>query len=482
MEKTHKVPKIFISSTIKGKAPSDPCLEPYRQEICKMITSEFGWESICFEENDKYFSGSNISACLNAVQYADLYIGIFWKRHGSLITPFCLPLTELEFYRALNLKKPMRIYVIESTTREPYLQLFLDWVKGERFLCFCNLNELKGNIRNFLNHFGNIWFSKKLVSLLVPPSYIDEVLKKLYILPMELTIIPKETVCNIFDKEFIIVKLKKMKLLQSNYKYDEIIKEGWEILNMLSLKPPVKNKEFYELWIEFLQLWENACSWYGYIDGTFGSLWAAKSLMEMYRMTEIWPLFNSAASIVSSSTYALATLKQSKSQFIEDSKWQHELQKQSENLLHQALDYINFSFLRGGITSSGVWSIKGNIYRKLGDFDKAIKSHLMAIDKCISDEGYGIQISHLGRAKILKGDKKGLKNLEEGMTICNDLQSPSKVRTLKALGQGLIKLRKLDRAEEIIKKALHLAKKRGLGHQLESIKAALEIIKKRKRN
>jgi len=457
MKLTDKVLQVFLSSTIKGKTPDDPGLEPYREKIRKMITSEFGWKCICSEENNVEFWGSNVSACLNAVGSADLYIGIFWKRYGTIITDSGLPLTEMEFYRALNLRKPMKIYVIESDQREPSLQLFLDWIKHNQFLVFCKTGELREKIRVDLEYFGKKWPSKKILSTFVPPSYLDEILKKLDLLPLELDVFDTKPRTGTFDKDFVLKKLENMKIFHTLYDYEVVIREGWEVLNMLRFRPPYKYKEFRGILISFLLLWENSCNWYGYIEGPFGSFWAAKSLREIYRLREAWSLLNSAASIVSSNIYAIATLKQSKSMF------------------------IKISFYRGGTVSSAIWSIRGNINRKLGDFDEAIKCHLMARNRCTSDEGEGIQLSHLGRAKILKGDKEGLRDLEEGVKLCYQLPSPSSVRTLKALGQGLIKLRKLYKAEDVMKMAHEFAKERKLGHQLKSIEAMQELIKNKKK-
>ncbi len=447
-----------------------------------MIISKFRWKCIRSEGTGAEFWGSNISACLDAVACADLYIGIFWKRYGPIIADSGLPLTEMEFYRALNLKKPMRIYVIESEQREPSLQLFLDWVKHEQFLIFCKIDELLQKIGEGLEYFGKKWPSNRLLLSLVPPSYIDEILNKLDLLPQELCIFRTEPKFDIFDKDLVSKKLKNMKTFHELYKYEEVIGEGWQVLNMLRFKPPHIYKEFRRFWISFLSMWEDSCNWYGYIQGSVGSLWAAKSLREIYRLSEAWSLFNSSAGIISSNLYALATSIEAKATLINIPAWKDILSNQARQLLFQSLDYVNLSFCRGVAISVAACSIRGNINRKLGNFDESIESHLMAKERCTSDEGLGMQISHIGRAKILKKDKDGLKVLEEGVIICKNLQSPSEVRTLKALGQGLVEIGEFDRAEEIGKNALHLAEKRKLGHQLESIRALMKKIKAKKGN
>ncbi len=57
MKKHEQVPKVFISSTVKGIDPKDSGLKPYREEIYRIITSEFGWDCICSEESGQYFGG-----------------------------------------------------------------------------------------------------------------------------------------------------------------------------------------------------------------------------------------------------------------------------------------------------------------------------------------------------------------------------------------------------------------------------------------
>lgn len=331
-----------------------------------------------------------------------------------------------------------------------------------------------------LKKFEEIWPSKDLLSELVPPSYLDEILTKLDLLPLELDIFDTKPMIGLFDKDLVLNKLEKMKAYRRLYNHEEAIREGWEILNMLRFKPPYEHKEFLEIWISFLLMWEDSCNWYGYIEGTLGSLWAAKTLRELYRFKEAWHLLNSSASIVSSNIYAIATLKQSKSMMIDKPNLKKDLLNQSNQLLEQSLDYIDLALIRSTIIPVSVWSIRGNLHRKLGKFEEAIKCHSMARKRCKSDESEGIQLSHLGRAKISKGDKQGLNDLREAVKLCKDLPSPSSVRTLKALGQGLIKLKKLDEAAEVTIKARNLARERKFGHQLESIEAMHEVIKNKK--
>lgn len=144
MKNNDNFPKVFLSSTIKGKTPYDPGLGPYRDKIRNMIINDFGWNCTLSEKDSSDFWGSNVSACLNAVSNSDLYIGIFWKRYGTIITDSGLPLTEMEFYRALNKRMPMKIYVIESSKRETSLQSLLDWVRHEQFLVFLQDERIDG--------------------------------------------------------------------------------------------------------------------------------------------------------------------------------------------------------------------------------------------------------------------------------------------------------------------------------------------------
>jgi tetratricopeptide (TPR) repeat protein len=251
---------------------------------------------------------------------------------------------------------------------------------------------------------------------------------------------------------------------------------------MLRFRPPEGYPEFRGFWIALLTMWEDACNWYGYIQGSLGSLWAAKALREIFRLSEAWHLFNSSASVIASNLYALATSIEAKAECEEYSEWKRELSNQAREFLSRSLNCVNISFHREPALSVSTCSIRGNIYRKLGNYEEAIRSHRMALQRCTSDESRGMQISHMGRARILCNDKEGLSYLDEAVAICRDIKSPSEVRTLKALGQGLIVLKEYDRAEEITNKACELAEKRKLGHQLESLRTMKTTIVTKKRN
>ncbi|MGZ5478887.1 MAG: DUF4062 domain-containing protein, partial [Candidatus Aminicenantales bacterium] len=453
MSKTDSSPKVFLSSTIKDRAPDDPGLEPHRERIKELIEGKFGWNCLLSEGTGKGFWGSNVSACLNSVASADLFIGIFWKRYGMVIPDSGLPLTEMEFYTALNKKKPMRLFVIESSQREPALQEFLDCLRHEHFVIFCDVGDLLPRVEKALEDFGSRWPSESLLSPLVPPLYIDQILTKLDLLPYELCIFRTEPRYNVFDRDLVSLKLDHMKILHELYAYEEVIGEGWDILNMLRFRPPESYPEFRGFWISFLTMWEDACNWYGYIQGSLGSLWAARALREIYRLSEAWYLFNSSASVIASNLYALATSIEAKAAHETIRTWEPALLNMAREYLLRSLDYVNISFYRESALSVSACSIRGNICRKLGNYQEAIRSHRMALERCTSDEGRGMQISHIGRAKILQNDKEGLSDLEEAVAICQNLRSPSKVRTLKALGQGFIELKEYDRAEETCNKA-----------------------------
>ena len=489
-KKCKRVPTIFISSTLKGVKPTDPGLKPYREKLCKMIKENFKWKCICSEESYQYFWGTSLWACLKAVEDSDLYIGIFWKRYGSIVIPHELSMTEFEFYRAMNLRKAMRIYIIldDSNYREGMLQLFLDFITSDHeignYVCFCKLSELEEKVKIDLDAFGKVWDSKKEISRIISPYYIDEALKRLGLLPFELPFLEKlsSTVRYSFDKEYVLEKLQGMSSSYLKYKFVEVLKNGWDVLNMLKLRPPGVYREYRTLWAEFLRLWGGACNWYGHIEGNLGSVWASKSLMEVYRLLEDWSQFHSSAGTFSSTLYTLAGIKEAKilGAF---TRLKKDLEQQHKGYLKQALFYSNFVFAKSDRIETGILSVRGNIHRELSDYKSAIADFRSAIDLCSSKESRAHIIADLGLTQMLKGDEEnGMNNLEEAKVICErqGLKSPWDIRVQKRFGEGLMVAQKWKEAEEEIKKAIKLSKQWKLGHQMRIAITGLQRIEKKK--
>lgn len=487
IDKYKRLPKVFISSTIKGVKRGDPGLEPYRQKLHKMITDEFKWDCICSGESDQYFWGPSLAACLNNVENSDLYIGIFWRRYGSIVIPHEISMTEFEFYRARNLRKPMRIYIIrdESNYREEQLKLFLDLTMSDpeiaTYACFCDLSQLEEKVRIDLELFEKAFDSEEEIDKFVPPYYIDESLKMLDLLPSELIILKEPPLTKAsFDKEFVLKKLKDMETNYSEYKFDGVLQNGWDVLNVLKLTPPGKYKEFRTLWARFLRLWSGACNWFGYIEGSMGSVWASKSLLEIYRILEDWSLFNSWVGGVSSTLYTLAGIKEAKTHGV-GGKWQKEFRKENMHLLKHALSCCNYAFSKSGTISGGLLSVRGNIHRELRNFKFAIADFQLAINIGGSEEYHASLLGDLGLTQIIKGDyRNGMRNLERGAKMCDRFKSPWKVRILKRFGEGLIVMQEWEEAEKEIKRVIHLGKQRKLGHQVITAISDLQIIKGKK--
>lgn len=481
-----RVPKVFISSTVKGVKPEDSGLEPYREKLYKLVTEKFKWECTCSGISDQYFWGPALAACLKAVEDSNFYIGIFWKRHGFIVIPQEMSITELEFYRAINLRKPMRIYIIHDDNREILLQLSLDFIMSDPeiapYVCFCNLSELEEKVKIDLEEFGNAWDSEEGIDRFVPPYYIDESLKMLDLLPSELLFLEEPPIAkHLFDKDFVLKKLQDMESNYSKYKFEDVLRDGWDVLNMLRFKPPGKYKEYRTLWAKFLGLWSGACNWSGHIEGSLGSVWASKSLLEIYRLLEAWSLFGSSAGGLSSTLYTLTGIKDAKSLVVGD-VWQEVLKKQRVQLLKEALRCCNYALIKSGRVQGGLLSIRGSIHRELGNYKSAVADFRCAIDIGGSEESHASHLSNLGLSQILDGDRqKGMRNLERNKEICDRVKSPWTVRIRKRFGEGLIVTQNWDEAKEEIKKAIQLGKQLKLGHQVITAVADLHRIEKKKK-
>jgi hypothetical protein len=75
----YRKPVIFLSSVFGGFLSQ-------RQKLRGIITNEFNFQCLTYESDAERFGGAPRRACLQAVDSADLYIGVFWKRAGSIPT------------------------------------------------------------------------------------------------------------------------------------------------------------------------------------------------------------------------------------------------------------------------------------------------------------------------------------------------------------------------------------------------------------
>jgi O-acetyl-ADP-ribose deacetylase (regulator of RNase III) len=104
---TPKPPAVFVSSTYKD-------LFEHRTKVREMIAKcDFFFRGMEFfgADPDRLPPASVI---VEAVRNADIYVGIFGVRYGSIDSATGLSMTELEFREAETGKKPMLLYVIHQ--------------------------------------------------------------------------------------------------------------------------------------------------------------------------------------------------------------------------------------------------------------------------------------------------------------------------------------------------------------------------------
>lgn len=156
VSKNIATPIVFLSSVFGGFLSQ-------RDKLRAIIADEFGFECLAHESKGESFGGAPGPACLHAVDSADLYVGVFWKRAGTMVPPDNLTLTEIEYYRARKNRKLMRVYVLEADASrvELNLKLFLETIQPPDYgICieFCkNFAELKSVLRRDLEYFGKCW-------------------------------------------------------------------------------------------------------------------------------------------------------------------------------------------------------------------------------------------------------------------------------------------------------------------------------------
>src|SRR5436309_11030398 len=135
-----KKPSFFVSSVGYG-------LQPYRENICGIISEEFQWPCDASGIKETRFGGPPKQGCFTVLEASDVYLGFFWKDAGSIVPSAGSFMTELEFHHALNLRKYVRLYVVHARHRDWYLENFLDQTAGDaeqgQYIRFCrNWNDV----------------------------------------------------------------------------------------------------------------------------------------------------------------------------------------------------------------------------------------------------------------------------------------------------------------------------------------------------
>lgn len=149
-------PKIFVSSTVND-------LKEERQKVVKELGGMF---DIFLSENESAHSMPPIDVCMEEVEKCDLFILIIGGRYGFVPemvegTPYDgkISVTHGEFEKAMELRKPILVFVKEMATgREKKETAFLEelgkFLEGSFYRTFTDFdsfnNDLKISISNLL--------------------------------------------------------------------------------------------------------------------------------------------------------------------------------------------------------------------------------------------------------------------------------------------------------------------------------------------
>jgi tetratricopeptide (TPR) repeat protein len=472
-----RAPTVFISSVVLG-------LEEQREKLCRIVTDEYGWSCNASGISDQAFGGAPRSACFNAIEDSDLYLGLFWKRSGSLVTPHNLFMTEMEFYHALNLRKSMRIYVLEAHSRDEYLRLFLDHVTNEpeegQYVRFCKgAADLYRRVREDLQYFGKFWFQGKLPWQ--PPIFLKDEVQAAGVL-FQSHIIPPKVRNVIFDRDWFVERVSDMRDYHDRLEFTLAVEVGTQIMDAFLLTQALRRKkELLSLWAEFLRMWADSCAWLGKIDGYFGAVWAAKQRRQTYRRMEAWGAMNESVALITNCVYVHANLKKIKAVYTSSPAWRDQFNKEHHFALQRAATYDEQYVAR---ISYPEHFYRPYILREMGDYDRAVADLKKLLAHRINrDEMSFINLkSHLGTTLILKGRqqhlpgalKEGLQLLlESGVAAGDHFSSPHYLTVMKKAAAGILLTGDAVEAERILRPLYDEALRRKLFHQAWAIHAIL---------
>lgn len=458
----NRKPRVFISSVEKG-------LSNVREKICKIIEDKFKWEVWCSGHRDPFLIGTPRNICLDRVKWADLYIGIFANRYGSIVEPPGLGFTELELHHAVSNNKLIKIYLLEpfvskviKNPKDPKEQRFKSFidnissydssyvrnVKLPKFVYLKRKNIYK-QVQIDLEDFSKWWFSPHSDEGLKNVLYIERILSDTSFLSNEIfesagirPISLEKRIHNENDVRETMVKMSSQYRRKLHDGYEKAVSIGYEILNNLwAVK--ISNRVRY-LWLlaDFLEMWIKSITAVGHFRGVFGGLSASICLRQIYEMLEYFPGYYGTANAISSCYYSLGYLDQSL-------KWN---------------DISYFGFKNFPRREMGINSVRGRISLRKKQFKEAEKCFQNSLNinwvHGFSKESFGLHLSGLGLAEInLRKEKEGKKKLFEGERLCEEEKHLQfLVRTKRALATYFRSKRMKGEAEEKVKEALIICK------------------------
>lgn len=501
VSKNTATPIVFLSSVFGGFLSQ-------REKLRAIIADEFGFECLAYESKSESFGGAPRPACLHAVDSADLYVGVFWKRAGTMVPPDNLTLTEIEYYRARKNRKLMRVYVLEADASrvELNLKLFLETIKQpDNGICleFCkNFAELKSVLRRDLEYFGKCWSQGETPPW--RPSFLtDRILKNLKFLMnhADLYSLSADYQELWTDREYLQQQVTVMQYHYSRCEFLRCGEIGSQLLvAFLTQHSKVSIDRIPQLWVDFLTMWSGTCTWLNILNVPYGGVEAARLVSEIYEAKEDWPSHYSNASILSNMYYveacSLADEQQNLAMLPSRSfrqeqrdmrKLQRELERERQDRLEKALNYYKLFMARSRPRYLNLY--RAYIYQVQGHYDQAISDFSdMAIDRSYGSNelSYLDVTADLGTTKILKAKRDRLTQsakrslISEGMFLLNEaharVQRYSSYPTLpmyliieKEYAKGLLNSGQPQAAADLLTSLYVLARREGLSQQAESI-------------
>jgi hypothetical protein len=437
-------PIVFLSSVVTGKNPSDPGLAPTRRAIHELIQKRFGWTCICSGVSDSQFWGAPLSACLDGVDRCDLFIGIFWYRTGFIVDTQGTAVTEMEVYRALNQRKLMRLYILDSEHRDPALITFLELIKGDPYLGEyvqqCSLAELMPRLALDLESFWQMWNKSDSRPTLHRELFTDALCRLLRHGPTGQICLPvTSSRRQVFDKDVVTSGLSLMERLHAKQDHVALVGQSQQVLRALQTRPPSQFPQARPLWVRFLTLSAGALNWLAHLEGNFGAIAFARALMETTRLSEDFSAFHASAGIMSNCLYTLATAKLSRARLSDSAEWRCYLRDEAASLFKRALVYNSVACFKSTRLNPHDLNCRASILLHSGDVGGAVHLLRQALRMATSAEEGARLLGELGRGLVISGSPSlGMKMIDESCQLVETGSAGAMVRSRRVFAEALL--------------------------------------------
>ena len=218
------MPRAYISSTFRD-------LQQHRQ-IANLVVKRFGYEDVTME----YYVAEDerpLDRCLADVAACDLYIGIFAWRYGYVPEGEQFSITELEYRRAVEKKKPRLLFVIDEEAEWPMKFVDVDRTKVTAFherlrkdrvvSAFSTPDTLEGRLSAALEQRSGTALRAKGIDV---PAYVKFLRRRYNILNLDALTDPKRD-------ELLQLKVQSV-FVEQSVREDppplELPKETWQML------------------------------------------------------------------------------------------------------------------------------------------------------------------------------------------------------------------------------------------------------------